>query len=208
MGSSSKTFIFTLVSTFTFALGAAPATATEPPENFSASAAVFTADPVSQSLATHDQALSESSVLDVAADATVPHGFDVDASIALAESEVGTSRATGWSQPGECMMSAQRWIHAGGGAWTGHGDPVANFNGALRLTIDEAEPGDIVQYEYMSSPRSWVTGVHTLMITKVNGDGTFEIIESNNPAGSGLVSKNSNWTPKPPPGFHAIVWRF
>ena len=105
-------------------------------------------------------------------------------------------------------MSAQRWIKAGGGAWNGSANPVSNYEGATRLSVEDAQPGDIIQYEHLASPTSWVTGVHTLMITGVNDDGTFEIIESNNPGGSGLVSKEDNWTPKPPEGFQAVAWRF
>ncbi|WP_261982128.1 hypothetical protein [Micrococcus luteus] len=42
----------------------------------------------------------------------------------------------------------------------------------------------------------------------MHDDGTFTIIESNNPGGSGLVGKNESWTPAPPAGFQAAVWRF
>lgn len=210
MRPSSKAFIVGLVSSITFAFGAAPAVAAEPVEDFTAVAAVqTTATPVAQTL---DTALSDaemlSSPLDLAESATIPHNFDVAASIALAESEIGTSRPTGWSAPGECIMSAQRWIRAGGGNWVGGGNPVTNYDTATRLTIAEAAPGDIVQYENIESPTSWVTGVHTVMIVGVNTDGSFQIIESNNPGGSGLVSKDENWLPKPPSGFEAVVWRF
>ncbi|MBO1804368.1 lipase [Leucobacter ruminantium] len=213
MRPTSKAFIVGLVSSITFALGAAPAVAAEPIEDFSAPAAVVPSAEVAQTLDTTLSAEeiaggSIDSVLTMAEAATIPHHFDVAASIALAESEVGTSRPTGWSAPGECIMSAQRWIRAGGGAWGGGGNPVSNYDGATRLTIADAQPGDIVQYENIESPTSWVTGVHTLMIVGVNGDGTFTIIESNNPGGSGLVSKDEHWTPKPPAGFQAVVWRF
>lgn len=208
MKSPAKAFSVALVSALTFAFGAAPAMAEDTTDEFATAAAVVTTESASQSLATHEEELSAESVLSIAADSAAPHGFDVAKAIELAESEVGTSRATGWSQPGECIMSAQRWIKAGGGGWNGSGDPVSNYDGALRLTMADAEPGDIVQYEFLASPTSWATGVHTLMITGVNDDGTFEIIESNNPGGSGLVSKDTSWTPHPPEGFHAVVWRF
>jgi hypothetical protein len=105
-------------------------------------------------------------------------------------------------------MSAKRWIVAGGGDWTGSGDPVSTYAGATRLSITDAQPGDVVQYEHLLYPTSWVSGVHTVLITEVHDDGTFTIIESNNPGGSGLVSKNESWTPAPPAGFQAVVWRF
>ncbi len=210
MNVSAKAFIVSLVASVTFALGAAPAVAAPPVEDFSP-ASVLPATTVSQTLDTTGAGLageSIDSVLHIEEVAQVPHGFDVAATIALAESEIGTSRPTGWSQPGECIMSAQRWIKAGGGAWTGGGDPVANYTGATRMTLETAAPGDVIQYEYASSPTSWVTGVHTVLITEVNEDGTFTIVQSNSPGGSGLVTEEKNWTPKPPAGFQSAVWRF
>lgn len=217
-----KSFIVALISTVTFALGAAPANAAQPVENFSAPAPA--AANISQTLNTDTGSIEQTlntdgtnsaeapealdTMLEGSSAGSIPHGFDVEAAIEAAEGEVGTSRPTGWSQPGECIMSAQRWVKAGGGAWDGSGDPVSNYEGATRLAMADAEPGDIVQYEHLESPTSWVTGVHTLMITEVHDDGTFTIIESNNPGGSGLVNKDEKWTPKPPEGFQAVVWRF
>lgn len=206
----SKALVVGLVASITFAFGTAPSYAEPPAVDFSAAASQPTTG-ITQSLATTGNPLVGTpidSILAMEEVAQVPSGFDVAASIALAEEEVGTSRPTGWSQPGECIMSAQRWIRAGGGAWTGGGDPVTNYNNATRMTLATAAPGDIIQYEFMSSPSSWVTGVHTVMITEVNDDGTFTIIQSNSPGGSGLVSKEENWVPQPPAGFEASVWRF
>lgn len=138
----------------------------------------------------------------------VAHGFDVGAAVAAAEAELGTSRATGWNAPGECISSAKRWVHAGGGAWNGHTNPVANYVGAVQVPLSRAEAGDVVQYEYVASPTSWATGVHTMLITGRNDDGTFTIVQSNIPYGSGLVTKEESWLPKPPKGFRAVVWRF
>lgn len=206
-----KAFVVGLVSSVTFALGAAPAVAAEPVQDFAPSAAVQPTPTVAQTLDTNtEQLVGESieSVLDIDETAKIPHNFDVQATIELAESEIGTSRPTGWSQPGECIMSAQRWIRAGGGNWSGGGDPVSNYANATRLTLADAAPGDIIQYENIDFPTSWVSGVHTLLVTDINDDGTLTIIESNNPGGSGLVSKDEHWTPKPPAGFQAVVWRF
>ncbi|MEJ6488125.1 lipase [Leucobacter sp. USCH14] len=213
MNVSAKVFVVGLVSSVTFAVGAAPAAADVPLEDFSSpAAAVQPVTTVAQQLDTTEDALagaSIDSVLQVEEDvAKVPHGYDVDAAIELAKSEIGTSRPTGWNAPGECIMSAQRWVKAGNGAWTGSGDPVANYTGATRMTLSDAEPGDIIQYEYTASPTSWVTGVHTVLITEVNDDGTFTIIQSNSPGGSGLVTEETDWTPAPPEGFTAAVWRF
>ena len=67
-----------------------------------------------------------------------------------------------------------------------------NYTGATRLTTDYAQAGDIVQYENIDYPTSWVSGVHTLLIVGVNGDGTFDIVQSNVPGGSGLVTEVKN----------------
>lgn len=203
-----KPLIVTLVSAITFAFGAAPASAapqTAPlPEASAQATPEQSLDTTTADIA--DQALE---VLTQMGDiASIPAGFDVETAITLAESEIGTSRPTGWDQPGECISSVHRWVTAGGAAWTGSSDPVSNYQGATRLTIADAQPGDIVQYEHLTYPTSWVTGVHTVLITEVHGDGTFTIIESNNPGGSGLVSKNTSWVPEPPAGFQAVVWRF
>jgi len=212
---SSKPAIVAVVSALAFALGATPVAAAPQTPSFTAPAPDVVEAPAQPvALQTLSSAIDSSD--DQALDALIamsdlsntPHSFDVAAAIAQAESEIGTSRATGWSQPGECIMSARRWIEAGGGAWTGRGDPVTNYTGATRLTIENAQPGDVVQYENIEFPTSWVSGVHTVLITERHDDGTFTIIESNNPAGSGLVSKNEHWTPAPPEGFQAVVWRF
>lgn len=202
-----KPLIVALVSTVTFTLGAAPAVASSPVQDFSHAA---TAPVDSQSL--DAQVTTAGDTLDaltrLSSQANTPHNFDVDAAIALAVSEIGTSRATGWNAPGECISSVHRWVTAGGADWIGSGDPVNSYRGATRLTIADAQPGDIVQYEHLDFPTSWVTGVHTLLITEKHDDGTFTIIESNVPTGSGTVTTRSDWVPEPPVGFQAVVWRF
>lgn len=214
MRAPAKAFIVTLVSLVTLAFGIAPATAL--PEavqtQIDVSAAAQVPAPASQNFSASSNSL-ETKSLDVLLQQSeygnAPHGFDVQAAIAQARSEIGTSRATGWSAPGECIMSVIRWVEGAGGAnWVGGGDPVSNYTGATRLTIEFAQPGDIVQYESIDYPTSWVSGVHTLLITGVNGDGTFEIVQSNIPGGSGLVTEVKDWVPQPPAGFQAVVWRF
>ncbi|MFC4222787.1 lipase [Lysinibacter cavernae] len=136
------------------------------------------------------------------------HHFDVAATIEAAVSEVGSTRPTGWNQPGECIMSAQRWIRAGGGTWNGSGNPVSNYAGAAKIDIDDVTAGDVIQYQYASAPTAWATGVHTVLVVGTNADGTLTIVESNNPGGSGLVGLQQNWKPAPPSGFEAVGWRF
>lgn len=212
MPSPAKPFVVSLVAAVTFALGAAPAGAIET-EEFTAASTAPTISLTTQALSTDTGTAPLAPISSVlaeseSANSSAAHGFDVDAAIAAATAELGTSRATGWGAPGECIVSAQRWIRAGGGAWTGGGDPVSNYTGALRLSPTEAQPGDVIQYEHLQFPTSWVSGVHTVLVTGVNDDGTYQIIESNNPTGSGYVQADESWVPKPPAGFQAVAWRF
>lgn len=213
MPSPAKVTIVSLISLVTLAFGLAPsnalpsAAAAETAER----AAVQPLQPV-QSLQVTENSIETKSLdtlLEISDYAKTAHNFDVEATIAAAKSEIGTSRATGWSAPGECVVSVGRWLDIGGADRSqAAGNPVDNYRGALRLTIEFAQPGDVVQYEHIDYPTSWVTGVHTLLITGVNGDGTFEIVQSNVPYGSGLVTMEENWVPEPPAGFQAVVWRF
>lgn len=141
-------------------------------------------------------------------EAQASKNFDVVKTIKTAQSEIGKSFPTGWDKPGECLVAAKRWIRAGGGDWTGAGTPIGNYVGAKEVEYKNAAPGDIIQYLSPTSPSSWVQGVHTLLVTKNNGDGTLQIIEANNPGGSGFVSENKKWTPKPPSGTEFKVFRF
>lgn len=136
------------------------------------------------------------------------HGFNVEAAIQSALAEEGTSRPTGWNGEGECIMSVKRWVTAGGANWTGGGTPTGNYAGATAHPVEESLPGDVIQYHLASSPDSWTEGIHTVLVTAVNGDGTLSIVESNNPTGSGLVTATAHWTPAPPPGFIAVAYRF
>lgn len=136
------------------------------------------------------------------------HGFNVEAAIQTAYSEVGTARATGWNGEGECIMSVKRWVTAGGAAWTGGGTPTGNYAGATAHPVSEALPGDVIQYLYTGNPDIWTAGIHTVLVTAVNDDGTLGIVESNNPAGSGLVTATERWIAQPPPGFTAVAYRF
>ena len=207
-----KATVVTLIALVTLAFGIAPANALpQPGPQFEEVAAIQPAT-TSQSLSAGNNSVETKSLdtlLELSDASNITHNYDVEAAIAAARSEIGTSRPTGWSAPGECIMSVIRWVEGAGGAnWNGGGDPVSNYNGATRLTIEYALPGDIVQYESIDYPTSWVSGVHTLLITGVNGDGTFEIVQSNIPGGSGLVTEVKDWVPEPPAGFQAVVWRF
>ncbi len=207
-----KALIVTLVSLVTFAFGIAPVNAVQPAPAFFEEAAALRPASTGQSLSASANSIETKSLdqlLQMSDYAHSGHNFNVAATIAAAKSEIGTSRPTGWSAPGECVISVGRWLDAGGADRSqAAGNPVDNYRGALRLTIDYAQPGDVVQYENIDYPTSWVSGVHTVLITGVNGDGTFEIVQSNVPYGSGLVTIEEHWVPQPPAGFQAVVWRF
>lgn len=141
-------------------------------------------------------------------EAQASKNFDVVKTIQTAQSEIGKSFPTGWNQPGECLVAAKRWIRAGGGNWYGSGTPSGNYVGTKEVEYKNAAPGDIIQYLSPTDPASWVSGVHTVLVAKNNGDGTLQIIEANNPGGSGFVSENKKWTPKPPSGTEFKVFRF
>lgn len=132
--------------------------------------------------------------------------------------EVGTRRATGWDQPGECVKSVQRWVAAAGGTFKGGGSVSGYTNsGADPIPISGASRGDVIQYT-PNSGDGWDTGVHTVVVTANLGNGRFSIVQSN-AAGyvngtwvasnyAGLVTTNPNWAPTPPKGFTARAWRF
>ncbi|GAA1620943.1 lipase [Leucobacter chromiireducens] len=140
--------------------------------------------------------------------ALVEPDYDWRAAVEMAYAEVGTARPTGWAAPGECIESARRWVNAGGGGWDGGGSVLDNYAAASRHGVSEAVPGDVIQYHADGAEGAWAVGVHTVLVTGLNGDGTLRIVESNNPGGSGLVSADESWTPQPPVGFHAVAWRF
>lgn len=136
-------------------------------------------------------------------------GLSVKATIELALSEVGTSRPTGWNAPGECLVSVRRWLHHGGGNFAGGGVVSGYVNSpALNVTDGSLRPGDIIQYTSNGFEDMFGVGVHTYMVLQVHPDGTHDLVESNNPGGSGLVGRRDNMKPEPPNGWHAKVWRF
>lgn len=205
-----KSLNVTVVATIIFSFGATPALASPNPDTIIQSEPLAAIAP--QALLTVESpnpAPNIDHLLDLASIESAPEaGFNVDAAIEMAKSELGTSRATGWSMPGECIMSAKRWVTSAGGNWYSSGTPVTNYESATRIPYHLVQPGDIIQYENLFAPHAWVTGVHTVMVTGVNEDGTIDIIQSNVPFGSGLVTEEKNWLPQPPDGFQAVIWRF
>jgi hypothetical protein len=129
----------------------------------------------------------------------------------LALSDVGKSYPTGWGQRGECIVAVQTWLNAAksgtfkpGGVRTGY-----TQSGAREIPWKDAQPGDVIQYEHIQDYNSFGAGVHTMLVTKNNGDGSVNVVESNVPAGSGLVGTRSNILPSfAPSGWRSVVWRF
>ncbi len=138
-----------------------------------------------------------------------PQHYKVQDSIESARSEVGTSRRVGFNQPGECIKSVQRWIDDAGGHFGGGGVVSGYVNsGAVEVSAADVRPGDVIQYTSTSTPDEFVDGVHTVMVAGVNPDGSLDIIQSNSPAGSGLVSEVRSWHPTAPSGLAPRYWRF
>lgn len=143
----------------------------------------------------------------IGGDATVSAKKKLAAEIAL--NSVGQRNPTGWGQSGECIVAVQNWLNAAGIKFVA-GGPHSGYvsSGAVQVSWSDVQVGDVVQYENSISPDSWLTGVHTVLVVGVNGS-SVQIVESNNPAGSGYVSTTVGWTPSPyVANFRAVVWRF
>lgn len=128
----------------------------------------------------------------------------------LAQQDVGKTFPTGWGMRGECIVAVQGWINgAKGGTFLPGGVRTGYVqSGATEVPWIQAKAGDVIQYENTGSPDLFATGVHTMIVESTNSDGTINIIESNNPGGSGLVGKRSNVTNSAPAGWRSVVWRF
>ncbi|MHC5217475.1 coiled-coil domain-containing protein [Enterococcus sp. LJL128] len=130
------------------------------------------------------------------------------AAISAALNDVGNSYPTGWGAQGECLVSVRRWLNAGGINFA-VGDPHSGYvaSGATQVSWGQVQPGDVVQYENIFTPSGWIGGVHTVLVVGVE-NGVVQIVEANNPGGSGFVSTTKGWAPAPPSSFRAVVWRF
>ena len=63
------------------------------------------------------------------------------AAINAALADVGNSYATGWNQPGECLVSVRRWLAAGGINF-GYGGPNSGYvaSGATQVSWSNVQP--------------------------------------------------------------------
>lgn len=132
------------------------------------------------------------------------------AAIENARRDIGQSFPTGWGQRGECIVAVQGWINGAKAGTFIPGDVRSGYlgSGAKEVPWNQAQSGDVVQYENLGDPDLFATGVHTMLVESVNKDGTINVIESNNPGGSGLVGARQGLTNTAPSGWRAVVWRF
>lgn len=83
---------------------------------------------------------------------------------------------------GECWQWMKKVVFEATGKTVGFGYRDGYFEaGAIEVSTSEAAPGDIVQIasDQWSSPDADYAGLHTAIILEVNGDGTFDVIDSN-----------------------------
>ena len=124
--------------------------------------------------------------------------------------ELGTTRPTGWDQPGECLKSVQRWVANAGGTF-GFGGVISGYtsSGAVQVSATEATKGDVIQWTN-GNDGDWSLP-HTACIVKNNHDGTYWVVHSNWDA-KGLVSQSKRWDPNPESigrsGWYPMFWRF
>jgi uncharacterized protein YukE len=116
--------------------------------------------------------------------------------------------ATGWNAPGECMVSAQRWVEAAGGRVNRNGEVAGSYGGvATQVPLDQAQRGDIIQYLDPAAPNTDWAHVHTVVVVGTNADGSLRVIERNFDLAGGIRPDN-NWRPSPAPGWEARDYRY
>lgn len=131
--------------------------------------------------------------------------------------EIGSRRATGWNQPGECIKSVQRWVAAAGGSFGGGGvlSGYRNSGAAQLSSLNDAVKGDVFQ-RTNGDDNNWASA-HTVVVVQNLGNGHFWIVQSNTPGFvngtwrndySGLVTEIRDWTPGAPGGWYWTGWRF
>lgn len=114
------------------------------------------------------------------------YDFDGSSVVDLASSEGGKQFATGWGQPGECMVAAQRWItEANGGKdlWNHRTNGVISIyldSGAKEIGLDSLKPGDVLQRASTGNDfdTNWAK-VHTIVFRGYNDDKSIKMVDSN-----------------------------
>jgi hypothetical protein len=83
---------------------------------------------------------------------------------------------------GECWQWMKRVVFEATGKTVGFSYREGYLEaGAAEVSLEEAGPGDIIQIadERWTSPDADYPGLHTAIILEANGDGTFDVIDSN-----------------------------
>src|SRR3972149_6542303 len=86
------------------------------------------------------------------------------------------------SWQGECWQWMKNVVSEATGQTVGLDYRQGFFDaGAIEVSIADAGPGDIVQLasDSWTSPDADYSGLHTAIILESNGDGTFDVIDSN-----------------------------
>ena len=86
------------------------------------------------------------------------------------------------SWQGECWQWMKKVVAEATGQTVGFDYRAGYFEaGAIEVSAAEAGPGDIVQIasDSWTSPDADYAGLHTAIILRANGDGTFDVIDSN-----------------------------
>ncbi len=136
--------------------------------------------------------------------------FDNAKIVDEAVAENGKVFPTGWAQPGECMVSAQRWANAANGGkniWNYSGSGVISIytnSGGAEVGLDQLKPGDILQKA--SSGKDADTNwdhVHTVVFRGYGDKSGVNIVDANRGM-DGLVRVTDNYMLSAPVGWQ---WR-
>lgn len=132
-------------------------------------------------------------------------GFDSSRIADFGLAELGTTRALGWNQPGECIVSMARWLSAAGGTWAG-GGVISSYqrSGGDSIALGSVVMGDVLQ-RTNGDDQNW-DRVHTVVVVQNYGNGTYWVVQSNANF-DGKVTENRAWTPTSPAGWYWMGWR-
>ena len=117
-------------------------------------------------------------------------GPSSDAIVNRALQDLGT-----WQ--GECWQWVKLVVREATGAEMGFDYRYGFLDaGATEVSLNDAGPGDVVQIadDNYTAPDADYPGLHTAFIVSVNGDGTFEVIDSNRDW-DGMVNLRSGYDP-------------
>lgn len=114
---------------------------------------------------------------------------------------------------GECWQWMKQVVRDSTGAEVGFDYRFGYLDsGAVEVSLAQAGPGDIIQIadDRWSSADADYNGLHTAIIISANGDGSFEVIDSNQ-NWDGVVNLRSNYDPASMAGRNGLefhIYRF